>query len=54
MVMSYIVVIGNICDGWHANGPFGSFEDALDFVDNDNDNWDIMPLYSVEKTGEVA
>jgi len=43
--VKHIVLVGNICEGYNAHGPFASFDEALDFAQEASDHWDIMPLY---------
>lgn len=44
--VKHIVLVGNICEGYEANGPFDSFDEAVDFAKEANDHWDIMPLFA--------
>lgn len=44
--VKHIVLVGNISEGYEANGPFDSFSEARDFAEDANDHWDIMPLFA--------
>lgn len=46
--VKHIVLVGNTCEGYEANGPFDSFDEACEFAREANDHWDIMPLFPPE------
>jgi hypothetical protein len=51
--MSYIICVGNICDGFEFIGPFSRSGQAHDYMQNDERDFTLILLQEPAQEGET-
>jgi len=47
---TYLIVYGNLVDGFTFVGPFESIEAASSYAERDQGQWSIVPVYAPDRT----